>query len=331
MFTKVEVELTSHCNAACPGCLRTQILEKGQLLPLNHLDEKILFQRFEKLKPEGSIIFLCGVLGDPLMHPKILEIINWFLSKGSQIEIFTNASLRSEKFYYELGEISFHTKRLALNFAVDGLEDTNSIYRVNTSYKMIKRNMMAYSRAKGLGVWVFIEFDHNLHQKEEARQQAYSLNLGFSVSRNTRNEVNQWQTKEKKSVISHHKGLPHPQIENYKKILSDRMENWDSSSINCLFTHQNRFFLASNGTVWPCCYLWDEYVRKRSPFYKMIDRTFPNNQWNSIYKHDFDLIFQNDFYQNLSHLWEEKNKKFTKRCYLSCGAKGGLRNSFTEE
>ena len=226
LFKTVEVELSSYCNASCPGCARTQMLNKGRSFSLNHLNETILFQRFQKLNLENCDIDFYGVLGDPLMHPKILNIVKWFLDRGSKISISTNASLRSENFYYELAQMSFQTKRLELHFAVDGLEDTNSIYRVNTSYKIIQRNMKSYSRGGGLGSWFFIEFDHNFHQKEEARKQAHCLNLKFFVKRNTRNEINSWPVKNshqkansKPRFISHKKGRPHPKIEEYRKII----------------------------------------------------------------------------------------------------------------
>ena len=336
MFVKkVEIELSSYCNAGCPGCLRTQILKKGNSFPLNHLDERKLYERFENLNLEKTVIFLCGVLGDPLIHPKIMKIIKWFLSKGSQLDISTNASLQSKAFWHELGQLSFNTKRLDIRFAVDGLDDTNFIYRVNTDYQLIKRNMRVYSKAGGSGVWVFIEFDHNSHQKEKVRELAHSLNFDFVVSRNTRN-INQWKTVSKNKekslkrthIISHKKNEVHPEIKEYEK-MTIQTKDWNSSSINCLFLHEKKFFIASNGTVWPCCYLWDEYL-KNSDFYEQINEDFFDKSWNSFYKHDFNSIFQSDFYETLSHRWEQGTKKFTKRCYLSCGKKGQLRTHFSK-
>ena len=327
-----EIELTSYCNTACPGCLRTQMLQENHSFPINHLNEENLFQKFQQLQLEGFIIDFYGVLGDPLMHPNILKIIKWFLDQGCELSISTNASLRSEAFYFELGQLSFQSQRLFLMFAVDGLKDTNPIYRVNTKFSLIKRNMKAYSKARGRGAWVFIEFDHNFHQKNLAREQVYSLNLDFRVSRAIRNEVYLWpkektEDSNKKEFITHRKGKPHPKINFYKKMISK--SQWNPSSINCVYAHKNRFFLSSDGRVWPCCYLWDEYISQRTDFYKRVNEDFPDKDWNSIYKNDFDSIFHSDFYKNISELWEEKHKRFTKRCYASCGAKGALRTQLS--
>ena len=282
---------------------------------------------------------LCGVLGDPLIHPEIPDIIKWFLVQGYSIQISTNASLRSENFWYEIGVLSAKTKRLKIMFAVDGLEDTNFIYRVNTNFQMIIRNMKAYSRAKGLGRWVFTEFDHNFHQKDQARKMALSMNLDFYVRRATRN-IHGWTVTEPSSKkensdrksyqITQKKSTPHEKIDTYKKIINNQIKSYDAKTIDCKFVHGKEFFLACDGTVWPCCYLWDEYIRKSTDFYKKIDREFPPNGWNSIYKNELDDIFSHNFYSHLSDLWEERNPMFAKRCYKSCGEKGLLRNSFSK-
>ena len=32
-ITEIEVELSSRCNASCPGCKRTMMLDKGEFFP----------------------------------------------------------------------------------------------------------------------------------------------------------------------------------------------------------------------------------------------------------------------------------------------------------
>ncbi len=334
-FNRAEIELTSHCNASCPGCARTQLLIKNRYFPLCHLDEEILYDRFSKIHIKNFHVKFCGVLGDPLIHPKILDIIKWFLNQGRaryKIEISTNASLRSENFWVEIGKLSAKTKSLDIIFAVDGLADTNSVYRVNTNFQMIIRNMKAYTSAGGTGRWLFIEFDHNLHQKDQARNMAQSMNLDFYIRRATRN-IQSWTVTEglsnKKYQITTNKTAPHQKIDFYKKVLNDQIESYDPHSINCKFTHGKEFFLACDGTVWPCCFLWDEYIRKSTGFYKKMELNFPTAGWNSIYKKELDSIFSNNFYFHLSDLWDKKSPMFTKRCYSSCGEKGLLRNSLS--
>ena len=330
MFVKrVEIELTSHCNAACPGCRRTDLLNKGEIFPLIHLDENTLFERFSQISLKGFLVFLCGVLGDPLMHPKIFAIIEWFLLEDSRVLISTNASLRSKGFWKSLGKLSSQTEKLYIHFAVDGLENTNALYRVNTNYSLIEKNMNTYSQNGGRGKWVFIEFDHNRHQIEEARKKAHSLNMEFSVNRAVRNSVSKWKVSSRKNLnvyyVTHTKGTLHSKVDVFKKIKNNKINKYDPQSINCKHLHKKDFFLASDGTVWPCCYLWDEYIAKKNTFYTKINEEFPLNGWNSIYKNDFKSIFKNEFFTSLNNLWEQKHRRFEKRCYACCGEKGLLR------
>ena len=337
-FKQAEIELTSHCNAACPGCKRTQLLIKKQPFPLAHLDEQILFDCFSKIDMRDFCVKFYGVLGDPLLHPKILDIIEWFLKQKARIQISTNTSLRSESWWRNLGHISAKTQRLTVAFAVDGLEDTNLMYRVGTNFQTISRNMRVYSEAKGLGEWVFIEFDHNIHQKDQARKMAQSMNFDFYIRRATRNikdcKVTQARSKknlsEKTQVISTKNTTPHRKADLYKKIINNQITVYDPHFIDCKFFHGKGFFIACDGTVWPCCYLWDEYLRKDEDFYKTVNTYFPLNGWNSIYKNDLEDIFSNDFYISISNLWEERSLRFEKRCYKSCGAKGLLRASLSK-
>ena len=54
-------------------------------------------------------------------------------------------------------------------FAIDGLEDTNHLYRVNTNFNKIMENAKAFINAGGIARWDFIAFAHNEHQIEEAK------------------------------------------------------------------------------------------------------------------------------------------------------------------
>ena len=59
------------------------------------------------------------------MHPKILDIINLVSSYGITQRFDTNGGMRTPKFWSEVGKIP----GVKVNFAIDGLEDTNHIYR----------------------------------------------------------------------------------------------------------------------------------------------------------------------------------------------------------
>lgn len=323
----VEIEITNRCNAACPGCRRT--LHKTGF-ELEDIEPELLFERFKGEDLSQKRIRLCGVLGDPMVHPRVIEISKWFLNKEARVHISTNASLREPLLWEELGKISYKTGRLYIQFAVDGLEDTNHLYRVNTDFNKIMKNIDAFVKAGGNGGWVFIEFDHNRHQIGEARKLANEKNLGFFVRRAAKNNVQEWKVKDKKAKkdygVTSKNGKAHSQAEVYKKIIQDK-HSFDHKDVNCKFMHEGEFFIAANGTVWPCCYLWDELQKKDTILSSILCKE--EKGFNDLKTHTLENIFSNSFYKTLEDKWHQDNPAFLKRCHSSCGAKGKLRNSFS--
>ncbi len=334
---RVEIELSSRCNASCPGCRRTMMINSGETLSLLDLPADLIYERFSQLDLSTFRVKLCGVLGDPLIHPQMDEIAIWFANRGAYVEISTNGSLRSPAYWSKLGEVSARTKRIDVRWAVDGLETTNHMYRVNTSFDKIRENMQAYSSAGGIGSWIFIEFDHNMDQKEEARERSTALGFPFLVRRAAKNSIFDWKVepKTKKQLaqtptdyaVTKQRGEAHPQAQLYKSLLEGK-ETLPASSIDCKWVHGGEFFLASNGTVWPCCFLWDEY-QVNEQFIQLMDSTF-GTEWNDFTKHDFATIFAHPYYAEvLEHSWERGHTMNLPRCFRSCGAKGQLRNNFS--
>ncbi len=328
LFKNVELEITNKCNAECPGCRRT-LHSRG--FDLTDIEPEILFKTFEGYDLTQKRIRLCGVLGDPMMHPEVLKISQWFLDKKAKLHISTNASLRSEDLWRELGSLSKSSDNLYIQFAVDGLEDTNHLYRVNTDFKTIMRNMDAYVSAGGDGGWIFIEFDHNRHQIEQARELARERNLEFFVRRAAKNNIQEWKVKKEKKKVDYKVtstgGQSHREAETYKKIREGDFK-FDHTQVNCKLVHEGEFFIAADSTVWPCCYLWDEYQKNETTLFDIINKQ--ESDFNSLKKYSLEEIFNSKFYEKLQELWHEESSIFLKRCHSSCGAKGKLRNSFSK-
>ena len=332
-FTGVEIELSSKCNALCPGCKRTHLNRRGESFEAVNLDEDLIYERFSCLPLDGFREKLCGVLGDPLLHPKMLDVTRWFLERGSHVQISTNAGLRNEAYWRELASLGVKYQRLYNHFAVDGLEDTNHIYRIGTNFDRIDKNMTAYAMAGGKGAWIFIEFSHNSHQIEEAKKRADRLGLDFKVRRAAKNDVHDWfksntgdgdKSKPKAST----QPTQHRSTATYKRILNNEISKFEAASVDCKMVHGHEFFGSATATVWPCCYLWDEYLGKKQPFYDQIQALNP--EWNSLKSSSFSEVFENPFFTQINQRWDQDRQEFTKRCYLSCGDKGLLRNSFQE-
>jgi sulfatase maturation enzyme AslB (radical SAM superfamily) len=121
---------------------------------------------------------MCGHAGDPAAAPDTIEIFNHFrtINDKMRFTIHSNGSLRNTAWWSELGNIlSRETDRCY--FSIDGLADTNHIYRVNTLFDKIMENAKAFIKNGGKAHWEYIVFEHNEHQVEEARNTA--MDLGF--------------------------------------------------------------------------------------------------------------------------------------------------------
>ena len=182
----LQLELTSHCNLACPGCER--LANKNALPYLNtsymHLDNVKKWFTIEKL-PKIVQISYSGQIDEPLIHPQADKIIEYLAEEfpNTRMNVNTNGSTRNEKFFTRLGEISNKyrrpngDKRLDVEFAIDGLENTNHLYRVGADWDKLMKNAKAYIAAGGLASWKFIMFNHNHHQVKKANKMA--VEMGF--------------------------------------------------------------------------------------------------------------------------------------------------------
>ena len=177
------IEVTDKCNAGCPMCPRTDAM--NNCLPdrsrvFNRELKLDLFERqftAELLARTEEIIF-GGNFGDPLSASQILPIVEYLTGQGTRVAIATNGSLRKPDWWRRLGEAMKRSgSRLELH--VDGLADTNHLYRTRTDFARIMENAAAYMETGARAEWHFIIFGHNQHQVEEAWQ--LSREMGFAA------------------------------------------------------------------------------------------------------------------------------------------------------
>ncbi len=84
-FKKFYIELTSICNLACTFCPPTQ--RQANFIKIADF-EKIL----DQIKPHTDYIYY-HVKGEPLLHPKIDELLDISYEKGFKVNITTNGTL----------------------------------------------------------------------------------------------------------------------------------------------------------------------------------------------------------------------------------------------
>ena len=194
---KLQMEITNYCNARCPACARETSITKDSKKHIGINDTYVSLEKFKNWMSNDSwdslrLIDLCGNYDEPTTNPDLLKIIEWiFTSKvfndNLQVNIATNGGTRDKKFWSELGKLGSAYKfttvkyeylsRMNVIWGIDGLEDTNHLYRRNVNWNKLQENFRTYISEGGRASWQFIYFKHNEHQDEIAKQR--SISEGF--------------------------------------------------------------------------------------------------------------------------------------------------------
>jgi MoaA/NifB/PqqE/SkfB family radical SAM enzyme len=175
----VHLEITAACNASCPMCSRN--INGGEVnpqMPAAELDLAAIQKIFDpEFVRQLDRIYLCGNFGDPIAARDTLEVFEYFRTTNATINLsmHTNASAKRPEWWAELARVI--GPRGYVVFSLDGLEDTNHLYRQGTVWSKIMENAQAFIAAGGRARWDYIVFAHNEHQVDAA--EAISKQMGF--------------------------------------------------------------------------------------------------------------------------------------------------------
>jgi MoaA/NifB/PqqE/SkfB family radical SAM enzyme len=193
IITQVHWEPTDKCNSACPMCPRYDSMG-FEISTLKNTEWTLA--GFKAAWPVEFIkdlwkILACGNFGDPCACKEFVDIYEYCrqVSPGIGLACNTNGSLRNPAWWSRLGAVmrEDQNKGNYCTFSLDGLEDTNHLYRRNTNWKKIMENAQAFIDAGGIAHWDYIVFEHNEHQVDEARELAIKMGFkNFNVKKTTR-------------------------------------------------------------------------------------------------------------------------------------------------
>ena len=231
----LDIELTSFCNIHCKGCVREISKKADLILNKEYLSLDTIRERFRKEEmPAIKIINFCGSVDEPTTHPQFHDIVEYFADWDAHINIATNGSTRTEKWWEKLAKLLEGTSH-AVTWGIDGSNNLSEVYRAGSNFAKVERNFRAFNGAGGRSNWQFIVFEHNEHQLEEAKQRA--TEEGF---RNF------------KTIISHRKdtkgGVKAAKTEPIDQAV-------ETPYVNCKYGNQKRIFINHMGNVIPCCHL----------------------------------------------------------------------------
>lgn len=116
-FKKVYIEITSVCNLACTFCPQTS--RKANFIKLDTFNHIL-----DQIKPHTNHIYL-HVKGEPLLHPKIDELLDASHAKGFKVNITTNGTLINKAKPKILGKPALRQMNFSLH-SFDGHEGSTN-------------------------------------------------------------------------------------------------------------------------------------------------------------------------------------------------------------
>lgn len=240
----IHFENTSRCNAACPMCARN-VLGSGCTVNLADLS----FDDFQTYCTTNIVtlekIFFCGVVGDPAADRDLLKKIAWIKSIKPSITVGfnTNGSIRNVTWWQECAELLTGRFDYVI-FSIDGLQDTNHLYRAGVQWSKVIANARAYINRGGSAHWDMLVFDHNKHQIDECKQLAETM--GFTWFRSK--ETDRWD-----------------QFEFEKIKPANEYKHIDYDSVDTILCERNiecSTYIDYQGQEFPCCHIAEMYYSK---------------------------------------------------------------------
>lgn len=344
---KVELEITSNCNAACPGCQRTNLNKRGEL-EITEFTLDDLKRMFPPNNYDGVEFKFCGVLGDPAIHPQFADMLEYLLGHNGMVTISTNGAVGTEDMWRRLGTMcSTYQRKFHLHWCIDGHKQTNHIYRVNTKWEVLERNLNAFKETVGKyayrAKWIFIVFDHNEHELEAAKQHAESLGFKFATRTGMRNSFHNWvaelgkKNNKEKKVITTTGSKEHSKVEKVKELdkfiakESKTKQETDSilKTIKCKYVHEGEIFIDAKQHMWPCCFLSDSTTQNKDKINDKLKEY--GSSWNSLKNQSIDQVMQHPWFNEiLAESWDPTHSKHLQRCIRTCAFNKAYHNELQD-
>ena len=234
----LHLEPTDVCQAFCPLCAREteSTFDKNQH---NYLTVETIQQLIGDTTVKNlDKMFMCGDYGDPAASKHTLDIYRYFRRINPEITLGmnTNGAIQNTAWWQTLGEI-FNRQNDYVVFSIDGLADTNYIYRRGVIWDKLLENAQAYIATGASAHWDMLVYEHNEHQVDACEQLAKEL--GFT-----------WFRAKVSKRVSNIEWLNPPKGWNSPVV--------SAGSIECFVEKEQSIYVTAKGSLRPCC--WHGYT-----------------------------------------------------------------------
>lgn len=137
---RLYLEPTSRCNLNCAMCFRKSWVDEqaGDM-------EEATFRAVLSHLPESVETIFFGGMGEPLFHPRIIDMVRAASALGRRTELISNGSLLTEERSAALLDAGLDM----LWLSVDSLKEENyAAIRCNGSLAVLKEHILAFNRLR---------------------------------------------------------------------------------------------------------------------------------------------------------------------------------------
>ena len=317
----INIEHTSRCNLLCPQCAR---VVDGKLNSELYM-KSMTVDDYKRILPPDFCkqlehIFFCGNYGDVCADSQFLDCVEYLRNNDIKLTIYTNGSIRSTKWFEYLAKLL--SDKCKVIFAIDGLKDTNKLYRVNSNFDQVIANAKSFIDAGGNARWDYLIFEHNEHQVEEAKQMASDMGFKIFNEKQTKRFINNKHYKTSKGGGD------------FGKIV-EKYGSWvdyiNTTEISCKYQAGKILYIDFELNLWPCCWVGaplffygDDNIQK-DQIYKLISKYGAG--FNSLNYYSIEEILDHKWFKN--DLVKSWSREMCSGKLMTCGRTCGTEYKFS--
>lgn len=322
-ISHLHIELSSLCNARCPQCPRNVY---GYPYNAGYNEINLSYDTLTKILPLQTLssvhnIVINGNFGDFVMNPESVEIVT-YLSQNSKawININTNGSARDRNFWSSLGKL----QNIIIMFAIDGIGETNNLYRQDTNFDLIMRNAEIFIKAGGKAGWVTSIFEHNKHQISDMEKMSHQRGFVTFQTRETSRDIGPVYDRSGKKVFFMKDDFSWPDQlsdqyieDNINMQLNGLHSPRQKAKIDCWALQNKSVYIAADGHVYPCCWVGSNPTQYRPPGGLTVENEETTGFVNNNHAPTVGLEKAMEWFSNLSATWP--TDKPARTCVRICG------------
>lgn len=235
-FKKFYLEITSVCNLACSFCPPT-------LRARQFVSPEDFAKRLDQIRPHTEYINL-HVKGEPLLHPKIDELLDISYEKGFKVNITTNGTLIEKKKHQLLNKPAIRQMNFSLHSFDDniGLRDKDKY--MGDIIRFVKEQVANTDMIVSFRLWNLSRDNQTNLEKQRNRELLSMIEDAFNLD---------FQIEER---VEPGGGI---KVAERVYVNQDYLFTWPSLDAEeddgkgFCYGLRNQAAILSNGTVVPCC------------------------------------------------------------------------------